>query len=330
MKCTVGFTIDPDELHELIRLNRKQFAGKFIFEKNDIAEEGLESISIDFAKLLGKPQITKLVLTKGNQTIGVAAVDESRWDSEIFDLKYGKMKLLCFHPETNQDEKIHLLENLVKKLSEEGFRLVIARIPMDDISTINALEREGAIVTDVLVTYQRDTKNLTPLHVILDGVRITEANSNDEGEVTKIAQSVFKIDHFHSDQQLPGNRSDELYAKWATNSFHGLADVILVAKKGTDMVGFITCKTENLTPKYKYGAIDLVGVTYESRGKGVGRALVAGALKWFSKRVPTVYVGTQSGNISALRLYESSGFRATSAEATLHLWIPQERRSRKS
>nr|MDO8100882.1 GNAT family N-acetyltransferase [Candidatus Njordarchaeota archaeon] len=331
MRCAVTSQIGSDELRRLIRLSEKQFIGKFSFEKNIDAEEAFDSIFSDFAKLLYKPQTTKLAMTKENQTIGIALVDESKWDSEILGVKYGKMKVLCFHPETDLEERAYLLENLVTKLSKEGFKLVIARNPMDDVSTINALEREGAVVTDVLVTFQRDTKNPPSSQVIMDGVRISEASENDEGDAVKIARSVFRIDHFHSDQRLPNNKSDELYAKWTANSFHGLANVVLVAMKGSKMLGFITCKTENLTPKYKYGVIDLVGVANESKGKGIGTALVADALKWFSKSVSSVYVGTQSGNICALRLYEKLGFKAASAEATLHLWIPQEgKRSRKS
>jgi ribosomal protein S18 acetylase RimI-like enzyme len=322
MKCAVTRDVGSDELCRLIHLGKKQFMSKFSFEKNVIAEEAFDSFSNYFVELLDKPQLVKLALTKGEQTIGIAMVDESKWDSEIFGFKYGKMKLLCFHPDTDQDEKAYFLENLMTNLSKEGFKLVIARNPMDDIPTINALEREGAIVTDVLMTLQRDTKNLPSSQPSLQEVRIVQADENDEGGAVKIAKSVFRIDHFHSDQRLPNSKSDELYAKWTSNCFHGLADVVLAAKKGANVLGFITCKTENLTSQYKFGVIDLVGVANESKGKGIGTALVAGALKWFSQRVQSVYVGTQSGNISALRLYEVSGFKATSAEATLHLWIP--------
>jgi ribosomal protein S18 acetylase RimI-like enzyme len=322
MKCAVTRDVGSDELRRLLRLRKEQFLSKFSFEKSVIAEEAFDSFSNSSVELLRKPQLAKLALTKGDQTIGIAMVDESRWDSEIFGFKYGKMKLLCFHPDTDQDEKAFFLKSLVTDLSKESFKLVIARNPMDDVPTINALEREGAIVTDVLVTLQRDTKNLPPSQPSLQGVRIVQADENDEGDAVKIAKSVFRIDHFHSDQRLPNSKSDELYAKWTSNCFHGLADAVLAAKKGSNVLGFITCKIENLTPQYKYGVIDLVGVAKESKGKGVGTALVAGALKWFSKSVPSVHVGTQSGNINALRLYEKSGFKATSAEATLHLWIP--------
>jgi ribosomal protein S18 acetylase RimI-like enzyme len=324
MKCAVTRDISSDELLKLIHLSEKQFMGRFSFERKVASREALDMLSRDLTELLGKPQVTTLALMRGNQTIGIALVDESKWDSDIFGLKYGKMKLLCFRSDADKREKTYLLENIVKTLSSEGYRLVIIRSPIDDVSTINALEGEGAILADVLLTFQRDTKDLPSWQASLDGLRIIEANEDDEADAVNIARSVFRIDHFHSDQRLPSNMSDELYAKWTANCFRSLADVVLVAKKGSDMLGFITCKIENLTSKYRYGIIDLVGVANESKGKGVGTALGAEALKWFSNRVSSVYVGTQCGNINALRLYEKLGFKATSAEATLHLWISQE------
>jgi len=65
----------------------------------------------------------------------------------------------------------------------------------------------------------------------------------------------------------------------------------------------------------------LIAVKNEHRRKGIGSLLVGNALKWFSKHTKSVYVGTQAGNPSAVRLYERTGFAKVYEEADLHLWI---------
>jgi hypothetical protein len=45
------------------------------------------------------------------------------------------------------------------------------------------------------------------------------------------------------------------------------------------------------------------------------------ALKWFSSKVNSVYVGTQATNIPAVRLYETFGFKLVESEATFHIWV---------
>jgi len=329
MTWTLNPDTNSDELYELLRTNKKQFIGMYSIDKNIPKEKVFETISDSLIKSSQNPDTVKLALMKGNQMKGIAMVNESKWDTEILGMKYGKMKMLHFRPETTLETRSYLLENFVRRLEDEGFKLVVIRVPFEDISTLNAVEEEGGRVIDVLLTYQRDTNNLIPPHAKINGVSIAKAGKNDEEGVVKITQNVFKMDHFHSDPRLPSHKGDELYTKWVENCLHGLADAVLVAKKDSSVVGFITCKLEHLTPEHNYGVIDLIGVTNESKGKGIGTALVAYALKWFSKRVSSVYVGTQTGNIQALRLYEKLAFKATYAEATLHLWLPQQRHKEK-
>jgi ribosomal protein S18 acetylase RimI-like enzyme len=152
-------------------------------------------------------------------------------------------------------------------------------------------------------------------------VKIDEASVQDEAVLGKIAEKIFKTDHFHSDPFLSTFKSNELYVRWTVNSLHGMADTVLVARKGATVLGFITCKICHLSQNYVYGDIDLVGVLDESRGKGSGTLLVSEALKWFRKKVPSVYVGTQAGNLRAMRLYSKLGFKPVYSEATMHLWV---------
>ena len=89
-------------------------------------------------------------------------------------------------------------------------------------------------------------------------------------------------------------------------------------------MGSEMCIRDSLTSDYNYGIIDLVGVSEDYRGKGIGSLLVSKALKWFSNYTNSVYVGTQAANIPAIRLYEKMGFHQVFSEATLHLWLSTE------
>jgi len=67
----------------------------------------------------------------------------------------------------------------------------------------------------------------------------------------------------------------------------------------------------------------LVGVHPFYQGQGVASLLVNASLEWFKGKVGSAYVGTQAANDRAVRVYEKSGFRHVSSEASLHLWSTQ-------
>lgn len=59
-----------------------------------------------------------------------------------------------------------------------------------------------------------------------------------------------------------------------------------------------------------YGSVQNVGVVPEHRGRGLGRALVARALRGFrDARVRRVYLEVTARNAAAVKLYRSLGFR---------------------
>jgi ribosomal protein S18 acetylase RimI-like enzyme len=65
--------------------------------------------------------------------------------------------------------------------------------------------------------------------------------------------------------------------------------------------------------------IDLVAVRPGSRGKGLGRAMIAFAAQACLGQPAPMVVGTQISNLRSLRLYESLAFRVSAAEYVLHL-----------
>jgi diamine N-acetyltransferase len=101
------------------------------------------------------------------------------------------------------------------------------------------------------------------------------------------------------------DRKDGLLRK----SVNGLA-VLLATVDGRD-AGYCICTVD----AERQGELDSLYVTAEHRRRGLGRALMCGAMRWLGDR-PTsaIVVEVLFGNDPAMRLYESLGFHARTVQ----------------
>ncbi|MEM2370619.1 MAG: GNAT family N-acetyltransferase [Candidatus Bathyarchaeia archaeon] len=270
------------------------------------------------AEQIDRREVTGFSLVDSKRNInGVVLIRRSEWDSEHFGFNISKVELALFNQNVNANLRLALIRRVIESSVS---KLIIARVPLTDIRTIQAFEINGAILTDVLLTFHRDLREIPISREDCRGIEILEADEKHTQQISKIAKDVFTTSHFHSDLFLPANRCSELYAKWALNSLRELADIVLVAKEGNNLLGFVTCRIDYLNDEYSYGVIDLIGVKKEHQGRGIGSCLLNEALRWFSRRTSSVYVGTQANNVRSVRLYEGASFKNVFAEATLHIW----------
>ncbi len=314
-------SIELNAINELLRQNASLLLGKFR-ENNAIpAQIILKDVQDNLARKVvsGKARVYSQS-GFGGKLGGLLLVENSDWDSSHFGLIIGRISLVVFDNTTGFVERRKLLSQM---LSSERFRMISVRIDLLDISTVQAIEHLGGILTDILVTFRFDSGWQLP-NPPSNGIRTMEAVADDSLVLAPMAEKLFTIDRFHSDPSLPRTKSDQVYSQWVLNSFRGFASTIIVAKRADKLVGFITCKIERLPQDMKYGVIDLVGVDSTERGVGIGSVLVRAALEWFVSRVPSVYVGTQGANTHAVKLYERNGFRHVCSEATLHVWSKSE------
>ncbi len=250
---------------------------------------------------------------------GLLLVEESVWDSTHFERKLGKATLTLFEKSIESDERRVIIRQAIRS---SPFEMISARISLHDLKTVQAMEQEGALLADVLLTYRIDFPNRST-KLGREDVIVSEAHMEDSLRLVEIGRTVFTIDRFHNDPHFSLEKSNDLYGRWVLNSFKGLADTVLVARVGNENAGFITCKIERLADDQSIGVIDLVGVAKIYQGQGVGAKLVQSANSWFSERVESAYVGTQAANSGATRAYENAGYRHVYSEATLHLWHPR-------
>ena len=103
-----------------------------------------------------------------------------------------------------------------------------------------------------------------------------------------------------------------------------MADRVLVAENDGCLVGYITGQADAAAAKFMgqgRGVIGLFAVRPMARGKGVGTALLAAIINYFSdKCIKWIEVGTESTNSAAINAYIRAGFKVVQSNVTLHRW----------
>lgn len=132
----------------------------------------------------------------------------------------------------------------------------------------------------------------------------------------EIARSAHRITRFYADHVLDDARCDDLYVEWITSSIAGKADIVLVAERDSQAVGYVTVHLGNGT-----ASIGLIAVAEAYRNRGIGVELVSSAVNWAAgQQASVVTVVTQGRNIPAQRVFQLCGFRTTQTELWFHRW----------
>jgi len=143
------------------------------------------------------------------------------------------------------------------------------------------------------------------------------ASKYDADACSNIAQNCFAHDRYHTDQYLDNKIADHSKYTWAQNNILGRSDINFVIELEDQIVGFISCLRETTS-----ATIDLIGVSTEAQGKGIGAILVKAVISHYTNSVLTIRVGTQINNEASIRLYNSTGFKKVDEAITFH-WTPK-------
>ncbi len=182
-----------------------------------------------------------------------------------------------------------------------------------DPESTAAAESHGFHLTDVRVTFE------IPLDSGRGDPRRPSIRTAAQGDVAAL-RTIAGVSHTDSRFYQDGNFSraccGELYRIWIENSCTAGSGMVLVAEHEGLPAGYVTCDVCG-----DRGRIGLLAVSDSAQGVGLGRALVAGALRWMRAReLASAFVVTQGRNLKAQRLYEANGFRAESMQLWYHLW----------
>lgn len=227
-----------------------------------------------------------------SSSFGIFSWEYQSWDSEILERKTAK--ILSFEP---KNKARGLAKELTKSLEREKVKYAIFRVNASNFSTIHALEDSGFRLVDGYLKLECEIKEES------FSSKIREAKREDLNKLQAISSSSFSKTRFYNDPLIKKSQADKIYSEWIKNSIlKKTADLVLVWVEESAIFGFTSIK--------KNGNIVLIAVSREKQGRGIGKLLVNAALKKFSEwGIKSSTIETQMTNISALRVYQSCGYK---------------------
>lgn len=237
------------------------------------------------------------------------------WDSDFFGRRIARVKSHCLDAP--------LIDEIARWTGEQAIDCLYFLADSNHTPTIALAETAGFRLVDVRLTL--DLNNPAAAATTLAATRppsvhIREAQPNDMDRLAAIARTAHTDTRFYADPHFDYARCEDLYETWIRRSAEGFADQVLVSDQGGRATGYITCTLHAADPAT--GTIGLLGVGSDSRGAGLGSALVITALDWFGQRgCRQVTVVTQGRNIDAQRLYQKCRFRTRSLQLWYHRWL---------
>jgi GNAT superfamily N-acetyltransferase len=213
------------------------------------------------------------------------------------------------------------LPTIMEFCRANAVKFLIARAPVYELPTVQAMGELGFSLMDTLVYYVRRLSN-APIPPQADSLHIRPVRIEEAQTISDLTASVFKDyrGHYHADSRLDREKCDEAYVSWAYRSCisREMADEVLVAERQGRIVGFITLKIHS--PEEGEGP--LYGVDPSIQGHGIGRNLVIGALRWFgTKGIQKMTISTQITNLSSQKVWVRLGFEPSQAQYTFHKWF---------
>lgn len=216
------------------------------------------------------------------------------------------------------------VDNLPKIMDfcrNNNVKMLIARSPTNDFSTIHAMERKGFLLMDTVVYYSRDLTN-TPIPSDTGKATIRQVRSGEEDKVKVVAVESFRgyFGHYHVDERLDNSKCDEVYISWAVNSCvsRDFADDVLVLELSGRISGFISLRLNTL----EEGEVRLFCVDPSAQNRGFSQSLLIGAMKWcVLQGAKRLVISTQIINVSSQNAFTQMGFALRDSYYTFHKWF---------
>jgi ribosomal protein S18 acetylase RimI-like enzyme len=222
------------------------------------------------------------------------------WDSTFFGVR-------IFEAHLRNDELTQAFEDAARA----GAECLYLFVDSGDVVNIETAVRNGAHLVDLRVELagrvQLETGRAAP--------PTRRATHADRSGLLLQASELAKESRFARDARIADQRVREMYEIWLDCCL----DEGVVAVPEAGEAGFVGAR-----PEGDEARIELVYVNAASRGQGLGRALIREAVASVATSdTSVVSVVTQTGNVSAQRLYQSLGLRSRSTIAVLHLWLDE-------
>ena len=235
------------------------------------------------------------------------------WDSQFFGVPIGRVRV---RPEPDNFDPATVRKSLIWA-DGRGIRCLYCLCECDHIEATEMLEQLGFRLVDIRLTLETkiDISNVEP--VVTDEVLIRPARSSDLPPLEGIARTSHTDSRFFVDRHFPRERCGALYWEWLQKDARNPTGTLFVAELGGAPVGYLSLHLANADT----ATIGLLGVAEQARGRGIGKRLIAAAIRQASGQgSKQMEVVTQGRNRSAQRLYQGAGFRTTATQIWFHRW----------
>ena len=242
------------------------------------------------------------------------------WDSGIFGFKIGRIEKIRLAGSDNVNES--LIRRVLEDCRVACYRHINCRVGVNDLAGLRAFENNGFNVADIQITLSTMSRPMAG-RTALPGFVFIKASGNDLRQIRKVTRNAFTDTRVVRDPNYPRKKIDEFYYEWVKNSVFNKKQVVFLAKDSRTGVvaGFVICGVLKRT-----GLIDLISVNRARRGLGIGRALVARAMEWFSDKTDKAEVRTQISNAAAIEVFMKGGYKFITpgsvlpAGISMHYW----------
>lgn len=237
-------------------------------------------------------------------------IDCLEWDSQFFGFPVAKVI-------GHEDVTIVYLSNALKEAEDNKISCLYVEVPMENDGIIDFCGEAGFKLVDIKTTLSKTAnKNLLSLEV---GMCLTSERKPEYfAGIVAIAEAISCKSRFAFDKGFGAIPAKKLYTEWVRKSFYeNYCDELFISLISGKPVGFISLKI-----KENRLNIELLGVSSEYAGRGVGTTLIEMADNWcLSKKMEKLCVVTQGNNLAALRLYQKCGFRTSKVKLFFHKWL---------
>ncbi len=224
------------------------------------------------------------------------------WDSAFFDMEVATLHI------TN-----------VKDFNMPAFQAASAAYNLVYVFADELLDVPGLKLVDRKITLQYRVSTEHRIDKLPDfDVSPFDPDIHDQEELIRLALLSGVYSRFNLDKNFRSSDYERLYQAWILNSINGnFASEVFVASNADQLLGFIT-----LDEKEQHtAAIGLLAVAENTRGKGIGTALIRHAVaKAQQASKHDIQVVTQGENQPALALYLKNNFHITQQINIYHYW----------
>ena len=271
-----------------------------------------------------RPLPHEAVPTRAHPLLELKQLD---WDTDFFGDRMGTIALTPAAESVGGDSRRAVVEaELARRLHEAAaadFAHLIFRVPAEDVAATWAAEAAGLRLVDVGIDSTFSFERSRAPAVVFPAPSIRPARPDDLPRLQDLAATAFVFSRFGADPFFSTQQVEAFHRQWITNLCNGLAQAVLVAEVDGAPAGFISAALHE-----DEGRIPLIATEAATRRRGLGRALVDTALRWFmANGARLVHVKTQATNYPALALYHRAGFAVSKSELTFSIALRPHRAS---